>query len=377
MAALIAVGVGLWLLAVAGGGAGYRTAGPVGYLLTAVGCAALAWGRVQTIPAVSVASITTTVVAIMDHHVDVLPFVVAGLLFESGSYLPRRHALSALVVPCAALGVTAAVGATDLGRSALLQSLAIFAVVWVLGRLTRGRRKALLALVEATARDAAAERDRTALAQVEERLQIARELHDVLAHSISVISVQATVGEHLSVGDPAAARASLQTIGELSRSSMREIRQMLALLRDDTVSAEDTSTFSPAPGLDDLDELLATYRTAGLDVSMSTSGQCRPVSASAGLCGYRIVQEALTNTLRHSGAHAADVRLVYAAGDWQVSVADEGDGRRSAGTGEPGRIGHGLLGMRERTALLGGHLEAGPVASGGYLVRATVPYEVG
>lgn len=267
-------------------------------------------------------------------------------------------------------------GATDLGRSALVQSFAIFGVVWVLGRLTRGRRLALLALVEATEQQAAAERDRAALAQVEQRLEIARELHDVLAHSIGVISVQATVGEHLSINDPAAARASLHTIGELSRGSMRELRQILALLRDDTGPGRDAASYSPVPGLADLEDLLGTYRTTGLQVSMATSGETRLVSESAGLCGYRIVQEALTNTLRHSGAKAAAVRLAYAATEWEISVSDDGVGHGSAEASQPQRVGHGLVGMRERTALLSGRLEAGPGRAGGYVVRATIPYEV-
>lgn len=363
LAAVLAVGLSVWVLAGADDGSGYRAAGPAGYALTALGSASLAWGRQRPLAALSVAVVTTTAVAILDHHVDVLPFVVSVLLFESASYLPRRRAAMALAMPIVALGFTAGLGARDLGRSALLQSLVIFVVVWVLGRLTRSRREALLALVEAT-------EQRAALAQVEERLKIARELHDVLAHSIGVISVQATVGEHLSMSDPAAARASLHTIGELSRTSMREIRQMLALLRD-TGSAHDTTSYAPAPGLGELDDLLATYRTAGLEVSMATTGEARPVSESAGLCGYRIVQEALTNTLRHSEATTAEVRLAYAAEEWEISVSDHGEAREQQVVG----FGHGLVGMRERTALLGGRLEAGPVPSGGYLVRATIPYE--
>lgn len=370
-AGVLAAVLGVWILHGAGAGAAYRPADAAGYLLTAVGGASLAWGRHHPLVATIVASAATATAGIMDLHVDVLPFVVALLLFQSGSHLVRPRAVIALATVGVALAATVTFGAADLGRSALLQSCAIFVTVWVLGLLTRSRRTALLALVDASERQAAAERHHAGLVQVEQRLQIARELHDVLAHSISVISVQATVGEHLSRTDPAAARSSLQTIGDLSRSSMREIRQMLDLLRD---GADSSSPYTPAPGLADLDDLLSTYRTAGLDVVVTTTGTRRSVSASAGLCAYRIIQEALTNTLRHSGAPSAAVRLDYGSTEWEVFVADDGPSPPQR-TDQDEPAGHGIAGMRERTALLGGRLYAGPGAGGGYLVHATIPYE--
>ena len=372
VAALAAVVVSLWVLWSAGSGPGYQSA-PAGFVLTGVGAAALAWWRRQPMFAVALSSAATTAVAVLDHHVDVLPFIVAGLLFSAGSQLARREAILAFVLPCAAVVITALSGGRDLGRSALVQTLLIFATVWMLGRLARSRRHALLALVTATEQQAVADRDRAALAQVEERLRIARELHDILAHSISVISVQATVGEHLSAQDPTAARQSLVTIGELSRASMTEIRQMLSLLRDDTSMGEPLS-YEPARGLADLADLLVTYRTTGMAVAMETSGDRRPLSESADLCGYRIVQEALTNTLKHSSARAADVRLDYGPRSWTVTVSDDGPSHRldASSTDRPG---HGLIGMHERTILLGGKLHTGPSPSGGFTVRATIPYE--
>lgn len=370
-AGLLAAAFGVWVLHGAGAGTGYRPADAAGYALTAVGGASLAWGRHHPLVATMVASAATATAGIMDLHVDVLPFVIALLLFQSGSQLVGSRATIALATVGGAVALTVTFGAADLGRSALLQSCAIFVTVWVLGRLTRSRRTALLALVDASERQAAAERHHAGLVQVEQRLQIARELHDVLAHSISVISVQATVGEHLSRTDPSAARSSLRTIGELSRGSMREIRQMLDLLRD---GADSSSPYAPVPGLDELDELLSTYRTTGLDVTVRTTGTRRPVSASAGLCAYRIIQEALTNTLRHAGARSAEVRLEYGATQWEVVVTDDGSSP-PRGTGQDEPIGHGIAGMRERTALLGGRLYAGPRTDGGYLVHATIPYE--
>ena len=186
---------------------------------------------------------------------DVVPFVVTGLLFVVGSRCARRPALLGLGFAALGLLVSAAARPPDLGPGGVLQSLAIFTAAWVIGRLARSRRAVLLALVAAAEQQAAterelatAERDRTALAQVEERLRIARELHDVLAHSISVVSVQATVGEHLAAADPPAARRALQTIGEVSRSSMAELRQMLTLLRDDSTGAGRRSRTSRRTG---------------------------------------------------------------------------------------------------------------------------------
>ena len=182
-------------------------------------------------------------------------------------------------------------------------------------------------------------------------------MHDVLAHSMSVVSVQATVGAHLAVEDPAAARQALLTISDVSRSSMQDLRQMLALLRDDSAATpgEDV-TYEPARGVASLEPLIETYRSAGLPVTLTTGGTPRELTASVDLCAYRIVQEALTNTLKHAEARAASVTLTYAASALEVVVADDGRGHGPA-TG-----GHGLIGMRERTAVLGGRLTAGPAA---------------
>ena len=264
----------------------------------------------------------------------------------------------------------------DLGPQGIVQSLLIFTGAWVIGRLTRSRRRTLLALVEAAEQQAgterelaASERDRASLAQAEERLRIARELHDVLAHSISVISVQATVGEHLAATDPPAARHALQTIGDVSRGSMSELRQMLSLLRDDSApGSPEAVSYQPAHGLDDLEPLVDTYRSAGLPVRTETAGEPRALPAAADLCAYRIIQEALTNTLKHAGPSRAVVGLDYGAEVLQVEIADDGSGSRGAHTG------HGLVGMRERTALLGGRFQCGPGPVGGYRVRATIPY---
>jgi signal transduction histidine kinase len=385
--AAVATATSLWVLAASDVTPGFDRPNALAYALTGLGGAAVLWARQKPLVALVVSGCCATLLAWMDQHVDVLPFVITGLMFMVGRNLPRRPAVAGIVFGLAALAVSGLSRPPDLGLLSLLQSMGIFFTAWVVGRLTRARRHVLLALVAAAERQAALEReqaaiereqaavesDRAALAQVEERLRIARELHDVLAHSISVISVQATVGEHLSGTDPSAARKALQTIGDVSRSSMQELRQMLTLLRDRSSPAtEHTVSYEPARGLADLEPLVDTYRSAGLPVRIETSGAPRALSASADLCAYRIVQEALTNTLKHAGTCDAVVRLDYAAESLTVDVHDDG---HPPSPPAPHGTGHGLVGMRERTALLGGTFRAGPGAARGFAVSATIPYE--
>ena len=385
--AAVATATSLWVLAASDATPGFDRPTGLGYALTGLGGVAVLLGRQKPLVALVVSGCCATLLSWMDQHVDVLPFVITGLMFMVARNLPRRPAVTGIVFGLAGLVVSALSRPPDLGILGLLQSMGIFLTAWVLGRLTRARREVLLAQVVAAERQATLEReqaaiareqaavdwDRAALAQVEERLRIARELHDVLAHSISVISVQATVGEHLAGTDPPAARKALQTIGDVSRSSMQELRQMLTLLRDRSSSAtENAVSYEPARGLADLESLVDTYRSAGLPVHTETSGAPRTLSASADLCAYRIVQEALTNTLKHAGPCDAVVRLDYAAESLTVDVHDSGHLGRPPG---PHSTGHGLVGMRERTALLGGAFQAGPDPAGGFAVSATIPYE--
>jgi signal transduction histidine kinase len=376
--AAVAVALSLRVLSVAEEAPGFRDADLLAYALTAAAAATVVWARRQPLVALTITGMCLTALAWRDYHTDkVLPFVVTGLLFMVASYRARRAAVLGLVMAGAFLALSAVTRPADLSLGVGVQSVIIFTAAWALGRATRGRRAALLALISAAEdrtaaerRLAAAERDRDMLTAMTERLRIARELHDVLAHSISVISVQATVGEHLAANDPHAARRALLTIGDVSRASMQELRQMLTLLRDDSGHGSATETgYEPTRGLADLEPLVDTYRSAGLPVSTSTNGTVRPLSAAADLCAYRIVQEALTNTLKHAGPSAASVGLRYDEEAVRVVISDDGRGSESP------QVGHGLIGMRERAALLGGRLEAGSGPDGGFTVTAMIPYE--
>ncbi|MCK7628148.1 sensor histidine kinase [Streptomyces sp. RS10V-4] len=220
-------------------------------------------------------------------------------------------------------------------------------------------------LARLRAERAAAERRRAD----EERLRIARELHDVLAHSISVINVQAGVGLALLDSDPEQARTALTTIKAAGKEALGEVRQVL-----DTLRTPGDAPRAPAPGLDRLPELTEQAGRAGLTVDIATEGTRTALPPGTDLAAFRIVQEALTNTVRHSGSRTARVRLRYAPGVLEIRVDDDGP---ATGDGEPAGGGNGLAGMRERAAALGGTVEAGPRPDGGFRVRARVPLTAG
>ncbi|MEW2399759.1 sensor histidine kinase [Streptomyces sp. NPDC046862] len=200
----------------------------------------------------------------------------------------------------------------------------------------------------------------------EERLRIARELHDVLAHSISVINVQAGVGLALLDSDPEQARTALTTIKAASKEALGEVRQVL-----DTLRTRGDAPRAPAPGLGRLPELVEQAAGAGLTVQVE--GEAPPLPPGADLAAFRIVQEALTNVVRHSGSRHARVRLERAAGALRLRIDDDGP----ATGADAGGSGNGLAGMRERAAALGGTIEAGPRDDGGFRVLAVLPLEPG
>ncbi|MGA5198352.1 sensor histidine kinase [Streptomyces exfoliatus] len=198
----------------------------------------------------------------------------------------------------------------------------------------------------------------------EERLRIARELHDVLAHSISVINVQAGVGLALLDADPEQARTALTTIKAASKEALGEVRQVL-----DTLRTPGDAPRAPAPGLARLPELVEQAAATGLTVTVATTGPRTGLPPGADLAAFRIVQEALTNVVRHSGSRTARVRIGYGSGNLDLTVDDDGP---ATGT-EAGGSGNGLAGMRERAAALGGIIEAGAREGGGFRVHAVLP----
>jgi signal transduction histidine kinase len=261
-------------------------------------------------------------------------------------------------------GLVKSVGAQTLFEAALV------AAVLLLVEAVRSRR-ALVAEAAERLRLAEAERERETERRVEqERFRIAREMHDLLAHTIAVISVQAGVADEALADGPEETRAALQTIRAKSRQAMAEIRATVGVLRE----GREGAPTSPSPSLAQLPALVGTAVGPDVRVDVTVSGAARPLPAVVDLTAYRIVQESLTNVLRHARATVAKVSIGFEPDAVVVEVDNDG---RAAGKGLPALIqdGHGLAGMRERAAALGGHFEAGPTGGGGFRVRAWLPTE--
>jgi signal transduction histidine kinase len=200
-----------------------------------------------------------------------------------------------------------------------------------------------------------------------ERVRIARELHDVVAHHVSVIGVQAAAARRVMDRQPAQAAEALSSIEDSSRRAVTELHRLLGFLR----RAGDTDDLVPQPGLAQLGDLIAEAGQGELIVDLTIKGEARPLSPTLEVSAYRVIQEALTNTRKHSRATTANIRLHYGLTELEVEVCDDGPERDGEQAG--GQVGHGLIGMRERAALHGGHLRAGPRAGGGFAVHASFP----
>jgi signal transduction histidine kinase len=298
--------------------------------------------------------------------------VVAGLLlalYTAGTLIDRKR-LAWIAIPLA-IAVTAS-QLPEWGNALfwpdMVRTFAIMAVAAVVGDATRNRR-AYVVQVEMRAAEAERTREEEAERRVdEERLRIARELHDVTAHSLSIVAVQSGVALHVLDTDPAAARAALTAIRQTSRDSLQELRGMLGILRS-SGDAPSNAPLAPSPGLARLDDVIRPLREAGLHVEVTGLPLAEALPAIVDASAYRIVQESLTNVLRH--AASASVRVTVARDDdaLRIEVTDDGTGA----TGAAAPVGHGITGMRERALALGGTFAAGPRADGGWRVAALLP----
>ncbi len=294
------------------------------------------------------------------------------LLYTIAAYRPRRYSIIALFT-CLAGAVVAVVVWAPLQAIGLLDGLYLGAVLfvgsaliaWTLGDSMRFRRGYYAALEEKAARLEADRNTQAKIAAAAERARIAREMHDVVAHHVSVMVVQADGAGYAMRADPARAEAALKAIASTGRQALTEMRRLLGVLRN----ADDQAELAPVPGLGELRELLDQARAAGLAVSYSLTGTPRGLPDGAELAAYRVVQESLTNTRKHAGLSAsAQVMLRYDPDSLTVQVTDDGLATDPAET-----TGHGLVGMRERIEMYGGTVEAGPLPGGGFSVLARLP----
>ena len=325
-------------------------------IMVAASAAALWWRRTQ--PRVVLGAVVL---------VEVLNFVFLGGESPSGIALffavfavsaydssPFRQWVAATAIVVALAGIGFLLFSRYLEFQRLIPSGVLSLIAWMAGDYVRSRRNFFLEVVakHRQAREQAAE---------EERLRIARELHDVIAHNVSLMAIQA--GAARMSGD--SPEKALQSIEEGARDTLRELNKLLGVLR----KSQGAAALAPRPSLDDLDSLLTSPRDAGLEATLKVEGEKRALSSALDLSAYRIVQEAITNVLKHANANRVEVVVDYGRDALVLSVTDNGIGPRASANG-----GHGLVGMKERVDLFGGELKTGSSSLGGFVVRARLPF---
>ncbi len=337
-----------------------RAPDAIAYALLATIAVALAFRRTQPLAVLAVTVAATSAYFLLQYPYGPIFFGSALALYTAGRELPVRRATIGGLLAIAVI-VTAELAwvpsnqlATELGHIAAWQSWLL--LPWVpAGAALRGYR-------------ALQRRDReeeAARGAFEERLRVAREVHDVVGHGLAVINMQSGVALHVLERRPEMVKEALEAIKQTSKDSLEELRGTLAVFRQ----RDGTAARQPAPGLAHLHAVTSAMNESGLPVELLVSGERRELPAVVDLAAYRIVQESLTNVLRHAGPTAATVSIRYESAQLVVEVVDRGRARPGAAM----NTGHGLTGMRERVEAVGGTLEAGPHAAGGFRVLARLP----
>lgn len=360
---------GQWLTPPESEGIDYRDPNVGGIFLALLASVPIIWRRRAPLTVLALTGTGAGLYEIFGFPTSVAPIGLLVALYTVGAHSARRPSRIGALISGAALGVVLLMARWEVTFGNFASNFIIFGTAWVVGDNLQTRRAFVASLQERAER---AERARVAEAEravVEERTRIARELHDVVAHSMSVMVVQAGAARRVLEADPAQAAESLQAIEDTGRDALTEMRRLLGVLREDASSA----SLTPQPSLHDLPTLIAHVGESGLAVTLATEGAPRDLPAVVGLSAYRIVQEALTNALKHAGPTAAAVVTVrYRDDEVEIEVVDDGRGAATSAEAN-GASGHGLLGMRERVGIFGGELTAGPRAGGGFGVRARLP----
>jgi len=343
------------------------------YLLVAVGAAPYSLRRRAPLPVLVLATIPVLALVALGYGSAVIGSGLFLAAYTVAAWSGTRVTAFAAGYVVLLLVAVAVVAPRSMRLGELGTNAALFIGAFALGRSANDRRENLALLHEhvALAEQARVEKARHAVA--DERLRIAQELHDVLAHSLGVIALQAGVGAHIIDADPAEAKASLLSVAQTSRTALTEVRRILGALR----GQDDPGSYHPPPGLDSVEALAAELTAAGLSVDVRVEGSRNGIPAALDLTAFRLVQESLTNVVRHAGAGRAEVTVRYEVGALVIEVVDDGKGpattTRATATG-PATLGHGQLGMRERVSVWGGSLTTGTRPCGGYRVVARLPY---
>jgi signal transduction histidine kinase len=332
-------------------------------LLVAVACLVLVWRRRWPVAVLAVSVGAVTVYSLLGYVNGAALVAPVLALYAVATRVSVRQAVVAAVATLAVLMTATAAnnpfGHISGGGFDILPGMvaaALFAGIAV-----ANRRAYTASMLERAEQEARRRVD-------EERLRIARELHDVVAHTMATINVQAGVAAHVLSSRPEAAAESLQAIKAASKEGLKELRAILNVLRQ----ADDADPTQPTPGTAQLEDLIAGARRAGLETTFTVTGEPVPLPTTVDLAAYRIVQESLTNAIRHAGPATAAVSLGYHPGELRIDVTDTGRGQPT-GTAASQSGGHGLAGMRERAATVGGTVETGPGPGGGYRVAARLP----
>ncbi|MEH1125171.1 sensor histidine kinase [Micromonospora sp. CPCC 206061] len=374
-ALLAAAAVAIELVLVATGPADMRERGWAVAIASSVVCAVpIAMRRVAPWAAVVLTTAALVIGAVVTVQPVTVVVAIVVLTYSTAAHFPLRGAVLALAAMWLPVLVVNALTPDaskpeDMSTGYIMFLNGLLGMVcFFIGRTVHARRASTQALEE---RARAAEENQRALAEqavAEERRRIARELHDMVAHHVSVMGVLATGARRVLGRDPDAADEALSTIEDTSRATLREMRRLLDVLRTE---AEPAAEMAPQPGLAGIESLVEQVREAGLPVSLRVDGSPGSLAPGVALTIYRIVQEALTNALKHAGAATAQVRLSFGVYWLIVEIFDTGRGPA------PGSdyVGHGLVGMRERVALYGGTLRTGPRPGGGFRVYAKIPME--
>jgi signal transduction histidine kinase len=331
----------------------------------------VAWRRRAPFAAAAVALVLFAAferVAFIRDYGLFLVFAVMLEIYSVAANIPGRRGLAAGAAVLAL--VLVAVGADPTGADPyayIYATFLLFGLPFAVGRALLNRRALTRELRDKAARMERRREERASEAVAVERARVARELHDVLAHSVSVMVIQTGAARRVAATDRDAAREALRSVQTSGREALAEMRRMVGIARRAEVGDE-----IQARGLGQLQELIARARAAGLPVELRLEGERADLSAGVDLAAYRVVQEALTNTLKHAGPARARVLVRYRADTLELEVSDTGRGPRPDSASIEG-AGHGLIGMRERVALYDGRLEAGRRRDGGFVVRAQIP----
>ncbi len=340
------------------------------YAIAVVGMGALTWRRTNPLGTLIVSAGAAVAMSSLGYGEAGLPFAAMIAFYSVAAHARRRIRLIAFLL----LGVAFLIlyftnPKSDFHEADFLANGLAFAIVWIIGESVRSRRERLANAIERAERLERERAEDARQAVSSERLRIAQELHDVVAHAMSVIAVQSGMGAHVIDTQPDEAKKALQAIETTSRSALDELRRMLGVLREEGDSG---GALAPAPRADEVHTLIETVRAAGVPVELNWEGMTADVMPpdSVLLNRYRILQEALTNVLKHAGTASVVVTIVEHVGETTIEVVDNGRGLAAASKAPGSPPGHGLVGMRERVALFGGTLETGAMVGGGFRVFA-------